>query len=345
MSEFKYRLEDRCTLPCSMVCQNCPEYMYSFETLRETWTRASREEGKHCYERIKYYFSHSFDRHLKEMIFVVAYDLDHNAGIFLDYKGYTFFKEKIDKAAEMTKNLPDVEPVKLSRKTPQIMRVFKTLKDFVIFHDQLRQKNRSIARQRHINGVHTLQRINEVIEQKSPLFLAFNVKFFEQDPTKILQIGYVVFSLESEQDGENYHLFLVKENVPLLNNNTQLESYDVSLFRSAEVARLIDIITKLQENVSHVDFLITHSTSLEDIRSFLKSQGLREEHKEIIDTLTLHSALFPDSRKNNSIEDILMKLEIPCEIRKLQNAGYNAFYIMKIFLSLLKQDYCEYPKL
>ncbi|XP_022797875.1 uncharacterized protein LOC111336109 [Stylophora pistillata] len=345
MSEFKHRLEDRCTLPCSMVCKNCPDYMYNFETLRETWTRASREQGKNCYERIKYYFNHSFDRHLKEMIFVVAYGLDHNAGIFLDFKGYELFKEKMEKAAEMTKNLPDVEPVKLSRKTPQIMRVFKTLKDFVIFNDQLRQKNRSIARQRHINGVHSLQRINETIDQKPPLFLAFNVKFFEQDYTKILQIGYVVFSLESEQDGENSHLFLVKENISLLNNNTQLENYDTSLFRNAEVARLTDIITKLQVHISKVDFLMTHSTSTEDIRSFLKSQGLHEEHKEIIDTLTLYSVFFPDSRKNNSIEDILIKLEIPCEIRRLQNAGYNAFCIMKIFLSLLKQEYCECLKL
>lgn len=47
------------------------------------------------------------------MIFVVVYDFDYNVGIFLDYKGYIFFKEKIDKVVEMIKNLFDVELVKL----------------------------------------------------------------------------------------------------------------------------------------------------------------------------------------------------------------------------------------
>lgn len=319
--------------------------MYSFETLKETWTRVCREKGRHYYERIKHYFSHSFDRHLKEMIFVVAYGLDHNAGIFLDYEGYKLFKEKMKKAAEIAEDLPDVQPVKLSRKTPQIMRIFKTLKDFVIFNDQLRQKNRSIVRQRHINGVYSLERINEVMDQKSPSFLAFNVKFFHKDPTKILQVGYVVFSLESQQDGENHHLFLVKENIPMLNNNVLLENSDDVLFGSVEVSGLTDIMNKFQENILQVDFLITHSTSSEDIRNFLKAQGLHAEHKEIIDTLTLHSALFPNSRKRNSLEEILRKLEIPFEMCKLQNAGYNAFYIMQIFRALLKKEYCTYRNL
>lgn len=87
--------------------------MYSFEMLREIWIWVSCEEGKYCYEWIKYYFSYFFDCYLKEMIFVVVYDFDYNVGIFLDYKGYIFFKEKIDKVVEMIKNLFDVELVKL----------------------------------------------------------------------------------------------------------------------------------------------------------------------------------------------------------------------------------------
>lgn len=86
-------------------------------------------------------------------------------------------------------------------------------------------------------------------------------------------------------------------------------------------------MNKLQDNISRVDFLITHSTSSEDILNFLKAQGLDTGDKEILDTLTPYSALFPESRKDNTMEEILEKLDIPFESCKLQNAGYNAFYL------------------
>lgn len=334
------RADYRDMLSYTMVCKNCPEYMYNYETLRETWVQACRAKGRACYERIKYYFTHSFDRHLKEMIFVIAYGVDHTAGIFLDYKGYTFFKEKMEKAADSGDKLPEVSPSKVSRKTPQMMRIFKSLKDFNIFSDQLRQKNRSIVRQRHINGVYFLERINEVMKEKTPSFLAFNAKVSEQDPKKILQIGCVVFSTESQQDCKKCHVYIVKENYPSLSENFPHQKCDDFAAGTSEMAGLAEIMNKLQDNISGVDFLITHSTSSEDIRNFLKAQGLDTGDKEIIDTLTLYSALFPESRKDNTMEELLKKLDVPFDSCKLQNAGYNAFYIMLMFRALLKKEFC-----
>lgn len=334
------RADYRDILSYTMVCKNCPEFMYSYETLRETWVQACRDKGRNCYERIKYYFNHSFDRHLKEMIFVIAYGVDHTAGIFLDYKGYTSFKEKMEKAADSGDRLPEVSPVKVSRKTPQMMRVFKSLKDFIIFSDQLRQKNRSIVRQRHVNGVYSLERMNEVMEEKTPSFLAFNAKFSEQDPKKILQIGCVVFSMKSQEDCKKCHVYIVKENYPLPNENILHDNCDDFQPGTSETAALTEILNKFQDNISRVDFIITHSTSSEDIRNFLRAQGLDSGDKEIIDTFTLYSALFPESRKDNNMEEILKKLDVPFESRKLQNAGYNAFYIMLMFRALLKKEFC-----
>lgn len=327
-------------LSYTMVCKNCPEYMYSYETLRETWVQACRAKGRSCYERIKCYFAHSFDRHLKEMIFVIAYGADHTAGIFLDYKGYTSFKEKMEKAADSGDKLPEVSPLKVSRKTPQMMRIFESLKDFNIFSDQLRQKNRSIVRQRHINGVYFLERINEVMEEKTPSFLAFNTKFSEKDPKKILQIGCVVFSTESPEDCKKCHVYMVKENYPSLSGNIPNRNCDNLAPGTSEMADLAEIMNKFQDKISRVDFLITHSTSSEDIRNFLRAQGLDTGGKEIIDTVTLYSALFPESRKQNTIEEILKKLDVPFESCKLKNAGYNAFYIMLMLRALLKKEFC-----
>ena len=334
------RADYRDVLSYAMVCKNCPEYMYSYETLKETWIQACRAKGRTCYERIKYYFTHTFDRHLKEMIFVIAYGIGHTAGIFLDYKGYTFFKEKVEKAADSGDKLPEVSPLKVSRKIPQMMRIFKSLKDFNIFSDQLRQKNRSIIRQRHMNGVYFLERISEVMEEKTPSFLAFNAKVSGQDPKKILQIGSVVFSTESQQDCKKCHVYIVKENNPLLGKNIPHQKCDDFSLGKSEMAGLNEIMDKLQDNIARVDFLITHSTSSEDIRNFLEAHGLDTGDKEILDTLTIYSALFPESRKDNTMEDILKKLDIPFESCKLQNAGNNAFYIMRMFQALLKKEFC-----
>ena len=313
--------------------------MYSYDTLKETWVQACRAKGRTCSERIKYYFTYTFDRHLKEMIFVIAYGIDHTAGIFLDYKGYIFLKEKMEKAADSGDKLPEVSPLKVSRKTPQMMRIFKSLKDFNIFSDQLRQKNRSIIQQRHVNGVYFLERISEVMEEKTPSFLAFNAKVSEQDPKKILQIGCAVFSTESQEDYKTCHVYIVKENNPSLNENILHQKYNDISPGTCEMSAITEIMCKLQDNISGVDFLITHSTSSEDIRNFLKAHGLDTGDKEILDTLTIYSALFPESRKDNTMEEILKKLDIPFESCKLQNAGYNAFYIMRMFQALLKKEF------
>ena len=333
----------RDVLPCTMVCKNCPEYMYSYEMLRETWVKACREKGRHCYEKIKYYLNTTFDRHLKEMIFVIAYGVDHKAGIFVDFKGYKFLKEKMEKALDShsSEKMPEVSPVQLSRKAPQIMRIFQSLKDFIIFSDQLRQKNRAIVRQRHINGVYLLARINEVVDEKTPSFLAFNARFSEQDPKKILQLGCVVFSLESEEECKKHHVYIVKENSPRLNENILQKSHEDLSFGSFEVANINEILLKFQSDISQVDFVISHSTSTVDIRNFLRAHGLNAEDKEIIDTLTLHCALFPECRRDNSMEEILKKLDIPFESDKLQKAGFSAFYVMQMFRAFLKREFCE----
>lgn len=330
-------------LPCTMVCKDCPEFMYSYEKLRETWARACLNKGRHYYERIKYYFSHSFDRHLKDVVFVIAYGADHNAGIFLDFKAYEFVKEKVEKVVEMGDELPDVPPVKLSRKTPQIMRIFTSLEDFILFSNQLRHKNRAIDKQRYVNGLYLLERLNAVMDLKEPLFLAFNAKMSEYNPMKVLQIGCVVFSLESQEGVQKYHFYNKEEERLLLNKNNNIaQKYGDCNFPhdSTEVPSLVEVLRKLQEDISQADFVVTHSMSSEGIRNFLRVQGLETEAKEAIDTMIIHSALFYESRKENSMEDVLKKLEIPFENHKLVNAGYNVVYIMQMFRALLRQELC-----
>ena len=327
--------------PLSMACENCPKYMYNFETVRETWMRDCQNKGRHFYERIRYFFKYTFDRYLKDIVFVIAYDVDHNAGVFLDSKANEYLKEKVQKAVELVNELTDAAPVMISRKIPRTMRIFTSLKDFILLFEQLRVKSLAIARQRYTNGLYLLERINAVMEGKDPLFLAFNAKISEDDSKQILQIGCVVFSLKGEHFKEKYHFYHPKANLPFTNTRNLQDTRDEcnSPFKSTEMSSLAEVLRKLQEDISRVDFLVTYSMSSEGIRNFLRTQGLDAEAKEAIDTLTIHSALFHESRKESSMKEILRKLEIPFEDHKLLNAAYNAVCITKIFRGLLSQEF------
>ena len=54
------------------------------------------------------------------------------------------------------------------------MQIFNSVSDFILFTNQLklRHKNNVIARQRHANGVHLLEKINEVFGEKQNVQLS-----------------------------------------------------------------------------------------------------------------------------------------------------------------------------
>ena len=342
MSRRRRLKEDIGLAPLSKMCENCPRYLYSFETVRETWIRDCQNKGRQYHERIKYYFKFSLNRHLKDIIFVIAYGVDHCARIFLDFKAHCFLKEKVEKATELADQLSEVSPIMVSRKTPQIMRIFTSLKEFTLFAEQLRSKNRAIFRQRHVNGVYVLERISDVMSLKQPSFLAFSANISEYDPNQIRQIGCVVFSLESQDCEESYHYcHRSKADLRVVNNNNLQQTQDecTSSNESTKVFILKDFLLKLQKDISRVDFLVTHSMSSKCVQDFLRKQGVDAEVKETIDTLSIHSALFYESRKENSMEEILKQLEIPFESCQLQNAAYNAVYIAKMLRALLSQEF------
>ncbi|XP_015748526.1 PREDICTED: uncharacterized protein LOC107328299 [Acropora digitifera] len=327
----------------AMVCQDCPEFMYSFETMREDWTQACSKYGREYHLRLRYYFNNTFERHLKEIMFVIAYGIDHTAGIFVDFKGYEFFKDKVKRAVHVknSRQLPDISPTKVSRKTPRVMRIFHSVKDFIRFTNQLRHKNNAIVRQRYVNGVHLLERINAVLEKRQPCFLVLDAKMCELDPKKVTQIGWVVFSLENPKSCQRYY-FENNKNV-LQGKNDILRELDTDhkfQFKSIEMPNLNEALTNLQSDISGVDFVVTYSMSIESVKTFLRSQGLQFELNGTIDIITLYSALFHESRKENSMEEVMKKLDIPYESFGLENARYSVVYIMQTFRALLSQEFC-----
>lgn len=327
---------------CAIESEYSPEYMYNFETLREDWTQACRKCGRRCQEKFKYYLNKTFDRHLKEIVFVVAYGIDHSAGIFLDFKAYKFLKDKVERAVQYgDRELPDVAPTKLSRKTPHVMRMFDSIKDFVRSTNQLRHKNDAIARQRYVNGIYLLERINKVMEQKRPLFLAFDARICRHDPKKVTQVGWIIFALETSQNFQEYYSYGRDQSLPGLKNTSQMALKDCEFsFTSIEMPSLAEALCKLLNGISEADFVVTYSMSSGGLSNFVGSQGVQFEVKETMDIVSLYSTLFHESRRENTMEEMMKKLDIPYESRRLENASYCVVYIMQIFRALLNQEFC-----
>ena len=317
----------------SVTGKQCPDYMYSYVALRETWMEACRTKGAHCREGASHFFTYTLSRYLKNTVFVVAYGSDHTAGIFVDYKVYKTLKEKLEKAVDTSEKLPDVSPVKLSRKRPQIPRMFKTMKEFNTSIDQLWQKNHAIAKQRHLNGVHLLNRIAAIMNKKETVCLALCGEISDRNPKRILQMGWVVFELHARPERQECHHYIVEENSLGDTNNS---SEDLG---NSEVLRLAEILSRFRDHISQAHFLLVHSMSSAEVRTFFASHGVNTGAIEVIDTLTLHFTICPDSRNQNSFEEILIELNIPFDSCKLQNAGCNAAYLAEMFRVLLSKEF------
>lgn len=91
---------------------------------------------------------------------------------------------------------------------------------------------------------------------------------------------------------------------------------------------------KLRKHLEDVDFLVTHSGAHDT--EFLKSCGVSVSRKLMFDTQVLALALIPKGHKMYSLKNLLDDLEIPFDKDVLHNGGNDAFYTLKVFLSLAK---------
>ena len=96
---------------------------------------------------------------------------------------------------------------------------------------------------------------------------------------------------------------------------------------------LKEAAARLREHIQGAHFLVTHSGAHDT--EFLESCGVSVSGKLMFDTQVLSLALLPDGPKVYGLKKLLEDLKIAFDEDVLHNGGNDAFYTLKVFLSLV----------
>ena len=164
------------------------------------------------------------------------------------------------------------------------------------------------------------------------LILAFDLEVYEHDHSVILEIGYVMTTLDNPvEDMETFH-YIIKENLKHVNGDHVPDNRDRFKFGTSRRMSLRKAAAKIQNHINEADFLVTHSGAHDE--EFLASCGVSVLGKRMFDTQILAMALLPDGPLCYSLKRLLIDLEIPFEEDILHNGGNDAYYTMDAFLAL-----------
>lgn len=314
-------------------CQECPDCLYSLDKLKDTWTKYCKEKGKVYGYKAREYFKVSFLKFRPELIFIVAYDKEDVMCLFVDHNFYLALKEKLERVTAIGEKLPDVAPSRLSKKyVPRTMQRFPSIRDFVLFNELLRQKNRAIVCQKRANVVYQLGRIEGALTCGKSTFLAFDVKVDEPE-TRILELGFVEFEFRFEEDQDDAgkcQLFVIRENAKIGKKRDKSREFP---FGDAKILKMDRAVELFCQQASSADFLITSTGG-----NFLNYLGLHSRNQDVMDIRVLFTTCFPENKGGENLAAILQKLGIDFDAGCLGNAGNDAVYGMRAFCSLLRKE-------
>ena len=265
---------------------------------------------------------------------MVAYDSEDTLCLFVDHKIYQTFKGKFER--EIGDTLPDVLPSRLSGKcVPRTLQRFSSIKEFALFNEVRRQKNRDISRQKRANRLHDLERLEDALSEGNPSFLAFDLKVDRHDATKLRELGFVsfVFRPEDPEEGsfQTEYFIISRSKEPRKNHETNQDF----CFGESNVATLDETLARFREQAS-VNFLIT--ARADDARPLLQLAGLSGRAADLVDVPSLFHAAFPEHQGGASFAEILHALHVEFRLDWLGNAGNGATYVMNAFRALLRGE-------
>ncbi|KAJ8906616.1 hypothetical protein NDN08_003109 [Rhodosorus marinus] len=169
--------------------------------------------------------------------------------------------------------------------------------------------------------------------------LSIDVEAWERDQSKMLEIGAVLFELKGDLAVPELNIlsckhFVVRENAFRRNGRYVPDRRDHFNFGMSEIAGQATIFSQLSDLVSRAGFVLGHNFK-SDV-DFLKNSGFTfDDLSKVLDTEGLSRQLL-QMRESTSVENLLSAMDI--EYNNLHNAGNDAFYTMKIFYHLLKEE-------
>lgn len=165
--------------------------------------------------------------------------------------------------------------------------------------------------------------------------MTFDVETYEDDFSKILEIGFVVSSLARPEDSKETFHFIIAENSHVVNRKYVPDNREKFKFGTSERMSLKEAAERFMQHIRDADFLVTHSGANDE--AYLASSGISLEGKPMFDTQVLALALLTSGTVVFSLKRLLSDLAIPFDESILHNGGNDAVYTMKVFLALAKK--------
>ena len=165
--------------------------------------------------------------------------------------------------------------------------------------------------------------------------MAFDVETYEDDFSKILEIGFVVSSLARPEDSKETFHFIIAENSHVVNRKYVPDNREKFKFGTSERMSLKEAAERFMQHIRDADFLVTHSGAHDE--GYLASSGISLEGKPMFDTQLLALALLTTGTAVFGLKRLLSDLAIPFDEDILHNAGNDAVYTMKLFLALTEK--------
>lgn len=167
--------------------------------------------------------------------------------------------------------------------------------------------------------------------------MAIDIETYENDHSKILEIGSFTTSLASPEGNEQAHHVIITENLHMVNKDYVSDNRDKFRFGTSQRMSLAEAAGKFSQYISDADILVTHSGGGDEF--YLAKNGMSLEGKPMFDTQLLGLALLTDEKNLSlfGLKRLMGDLGISYDEDILHNAGNDSYYTMKVFLALKKK--------
>ncbi|XP_032232509.1 uncharacterized protein LOC5507893 isoform X1 [Nematostella vectensis] len=324
----------------SMACKECPDYLYDYDNLRDHWQRFCLNMEPTAGLQAKSFFKTVFNQHLKSNVFVTAFDCSNVAKLFVDYNVYCKIKEKLERRVGL--KVPQEAPVRITkRRLPCVKHMFASNKDMEKCIENLKRKNEEIAFQMEVRGIRLFQTIQSNLAEQARKVLALDLELYEDDPTRILEIGFTLFRMHASIE-QGCHVFkcrhiIIKENQHLFNKDIFPDNRNKFNFGTTQFLCFSRAKSTLKAVLSEAEIITAHSAA--NLTDYLRERGV--DLPDIVDTRLLYLAAFPSAKHQQNLARILNELHIKHDYNnnflsdQLHNAGNDAYYTMEIFKELV----------
>lgn len=307
---------------------------HKYESIRIEWTKFF--EGNFSEQRpIVAGFFKNFHRNHRGFKFVIAEDFDGTTHPLVSAEKYVEIKKELEEKTGQTlpkvSNTSDVKIKEEGRSFPDLQTYVKYIKALKPENDQIKVRKREDAK-KSVGELRTFLSSNP-----NARAMAFDIETYENDHSKILEIGFVITSLASPEGNEETYHFIIKENLHMVNRDYVPDNREKFSFGDSEHMSLAEATKKFSQYIWNVDVLVTHSGGHD--KEYLESNGMSLEGKPMFDTQLLGLALLTDENFLNvfGLKRLMGDLKISYDEDILHNAGNDAHYTMQVFLALTKK--------